>query len=80
MFMKIRIVHTLRAYWLYGIRIKTSRVSVLETYMTSRYMLNIDICLMNILIKYIEIIYIIFRMLYFLIIYVIFYIDTFLYS
>ena len=34
--MKIRIVHTLRADWLYGVRIKTSRVSVLGTYMTSK--------------------------------------------
>ena len=37
--MKIRIVHTMRADWLYGVRIKTFRVSVLGTYMTSRYML-----------------------------------------
>ena len=37
--MKIRIVHTLRADWLDGVRIKTSRVSVLVTYITSRYML-----------------------------------------
>ena len=37
--MKIRIVHTLRTDWLYGVRIKTSSVSVLWTYMTSRYML-----------------------------------------
>ena len=37
--MKIRIVHTLGADWLYGVRIKTSRVSVLGTYMNSRYML-----------------------------------------
>ena len=36
--MKIRIVHTLRADWLYDVRIKISRVSVLGTYMTSRYM------------------------------------------
>ena len=44
-FMKIRIVHTLRADWLYGLRIKTSRVSVLGTYTTSRNMLitNIEI-------------------------------------
>ena len=39
-FMKIRIVHTLRADRLYGFRIKkTHRVSLLGTYMTSRYML-----------------------------------------
>ena len=31
--MKITIVHTLRADWLYGFRIKTFRVSVLVTYM-----------------------------------------------
>ena len=37
--MKIRIVHTLRAGWLYGVRINTFRVSVLGTYMTSRIML-----------------------------------------
>ena len=37
--MKIIIVHTLRAGWLYGVRIKTSRVSILGIYMTSRYML-----------------------------------------
>ena len=37
--MKIRIFHTLRADWLKGVRINTSRVSVLGTYMTSRYML-----------------------------------------
>ena len=37
--MKIRKVHTLRADWLYGVRINTSRASVLGTYMTSRYML-----------------------------------------
>ena len=36
--MKIRIVHTLRADWLYGVRIKTFSVSVLGTYMASRYM------------------------------------------
>ena len=36
--MKISIVHTLRPDWLYGVRIKTSRVSVLVTYMTYRYM------------------------------------------
>ena len=35
-FMKIRIVHTLRADWLYGVRINKSRVSVLGIYMTSR--------------------------------------------
>ena len=40
-FMKIRIVHTLRADWLQGVRIKTYIVSVLETYMTSRYMIII---------------------------------------
>ena len=33
--MNIGIVHMLRADWLYGVRIKTSRVSVLGTYMTS---------------------------------------------
>ena len=38
-FMKISIVHTLRDDWLYGVRIKKFRVSVLGTYMTSRYML-----------------------------------------
>ena len=38
-FMNIRIVHTLRADWLYGVRIKTYRVSVLGTYVTSGYML-----------------------------------------
>ena len=37
--MKIKNVHTLRADWLYGVCIKTSRVSVLGTYMTSRHML-----------------------------------------
>ena len=37
--MKIRIVHSLRADWLQGVRINTSIVSVLGTYMTSRYML-----------------------------------------
>ena len=37
--MKIRIVLTLRADWLYGVRIKKFRVSVLGTYITSRYML-----------------------------------------
>ena len=39
--MKIRIVNTQRADWLQGVRsaLKTSRVSVLETYMTSRYRL-----------------------------------------
>ena len=37
--MKIRILYMLRADWLKGVRIKTSRVSVLGTYMTSRYML-----------------------------------------
>ena len=37
--MKIRIVHTLRTDWLYGVRIKTFRVSVLGTYMTFRYMI-----------------------------------------
>ena len=37
--MKIGIVHTLRADWLYGVRIKTSRVSVLGTYITTGYML-----------------------------------------
>ena len=52
--MKIRIVHTMLADWLYicayiykigyiytlyGVRIKTSRVSVVGTYMTSIYML-----------------------------------------
>ena len=36
--MKIRIVNTLRADWLYGVRINTPRVSVIGTYMTSRYM------------------------------------------
>ena len=36
-FMKIRIVHTLLADWLYGVRIKISRVSVLGTYMTYIY-------------------------------------------
>ena len=39
-FMKIRLIHTLLADWLYGVRIKTSiDVSLLGTYMTSRYML-----------------------------------------
>ena len=38
-FINIRIIHTLRADWLYGVRIMTSRVSVLGIYMTSRYML-----------------------------------------
>ena len=38
-FMKIRIVHMLRVDWLYGVRIKTYRVSVLGNHMTSRYML-----------------------------------------
>ena len=37
--MKIRIVHTLRADWLQGVCIKTFRVSVLGTYMKSRYLL-----------------------------------------
>ena len=37
--MKMRMVNTLRADWLYGVRIKTSRVSVLGTYMTPGYML-----------------------------------------
>ena len=37
--MKIRIVHTLHADWLYGVRIKTSRMYVLGNNMTSRYML-----------------------------------------
>ena len=37
--MKIRIVHMLRADWLNCVRINTSRVSVLGTYMTSRYMI-----------------------------------------
>ena len=37
--MEIRIVHSLRADWLWGVRIKTPRVSVLGIYMTSRYML-----------------------------------------
>ena len=37
--MKIRIVHTLHTDWLLGVRINTSIVSVLEIYMTSRYML-----------------------------------------
>ena len=37
--MKIRIVHTLRADWLYGVRIKIYRVYVLGNYMTSRYIL-----------------------------------------
>ena len=32
--MKIRIVHTLRADWLYGVRIKTSIMSVLGTIWT----------------------------------------------
>ena len=40
-FMKIRIVHTLRADWLLGVRIKTSRVSVLGTYMTFIYTYNL---------------------------------------
>ena len=49
--MKIRMVHTLCADWLYGVRIKTYidvlsidilyRVSVLGIYMTSRYMLEV---------------------------------------
>ena len=38
-FMKIRIVHTLRADLLYGVRITIFRDSVLGIYMTSRYML-----------------------------------------
>ena len=38
-FMKIRIVYMLRADCLYGVRIKTSRMSVLGNYMTYRYML-----------------------------------------
>ena len=37
--MNIIIVHTLRADWLYDVHIKTSRVSVLGTYITSRDML-----------------------------------------
>ena len=53
--MKIRMVHMLRADWLWGVRrtwynvykmsntdtvrIKTYKVSVLRTYMTSRYMI-----------------------------------------
>ena len=37
--MKIRFIHTLSADGLYGVRIKKSRVSVLGTYMISRYML-----------------------------------------
>ena len=37
--MKIRIVHTLRDDWLYGGRIKTFRVSVLVTYISSRNIL-----------------------------------------
>ena len=41
--MKIRIVHTLRADWLYDVVIKTSRVSVLGTYMYIEY--TLDICL-----------------------------------
>ena len=53
--MKIRIVHTLRADRLYGVRIKTYRVSVLGTYMISRYMLKLN----EYLITNIEIIYII---------------------
>ena len=36
--MKNKIVHKPLAYWLYVVRIKTSRVSVLGIYMTSRYM------------------------------------------
>ena len=38
-FMKIRIVHTLSADWIYVVCINTPRVSVLGTYMTYRYML-----------------------------------------
>ena len=38
--MKIPIVHTLRADWLYVVRIKTFIVSELGTYMTYRYMLK----------------------------------------
>ena len=37
--MKIRMVHMLRTDWLQGVRIKTSKVSVLGNYMTSRYVL-----------------------------------------
>ena len=37
--MKIIIVNTIRDDWLKGVRIKTPRVSVLGTYMISRYML-----------------------------------------
>ena len=37
--MKIKIVHILRVDWLYDVRIKTYRVSVLGTYMTSKYMI-----------------------------------------
>ena len=31
-FMKIRIVHTLKSDWLYGVRIKTSSVSSMDLY------------------------------------------------
>ena len=37
--MKIKIVHTLSADWLYGVCNNTPRVSVLCMYMTSRYIL-----------------------------------------
>ena len=38
--MKIRIVYMLRVGWLYGVRINTYILSVLMTYVTSRYTLN----------------------------------------
>ena len=50
--------------------------SVLGIYMNSRDMLITSLIFYNT----IEIMYIMFRMLYFLIIYVMFYIDTFVYS
>ena len=39
--MKIRIVHMLRIDWLLGVRIKTSSVSVLGTYINKFVELNI---------------------------------------
>ena len=46
----------LRADWLYGVRIKTSRVSLLGTYITSRYMLVTEYLIINIEIIYMYII------------------------
>ena len=51
--MKIRIVHTLCADWLYGVRFNTSRVSVLWSYMTSRYMLKTKLICYNIYRKFV---------------------------